>query len=231
VVVRTLLGEKSRASVASLLLAEKRLARLAPLIGSLGAQTPVYLARQGVMDAVVGFHIHRGVLAHGSRPPDLGARALIAGLPSTAIVLALFGVSNHDNMGGIFRNAAAFDASAVLLDSGCCDPLYRKAIRVGVGAPLTLPFARVASGEDAALLLSDAGFELLALTPSGLEPLSRAPRPGRVAILLGAEGAGLPEALIRRGRAISIPMASGWDSLNVATASAVALYELTRVSD
>jgi tRNA G18 (ribose-2'-O)-methylase SpoU len=229
VVVRTLLGETSRARAQSLLLAQKRLARLAVRIEELGAETPVYVAPQGVMDAVAGFHIHRGILAHGVRPPDPGASALLTGLPARAIVLALFGVSNHDNVGAIFRNAAAFGADAVLLDGACCDPLYRKAIRVGVGAQLTLPFSRLRPDEDAATLLADAGFERLALTPSpAAAALTGRPRSNRVAILLGAEGLGLPEAIIRRATAVSIPMAPGWDSLNVATAGAVALYELTR---
>ena len=113
------------------------------------------------MDAIVGFHIHRGILAHGLRPTDPGAAALLADLPARALVLALFGIANHDNMGGLFRNAAAFGADAVLLDATCCDPLYRKAIRVSVGAALKVPFARLRPGEDAVAMLAEAGLRRL----------------------------------------------------------------------
>jgi tRNA G18 (ribose-2'-O)-methylase SpoU len=229
VVLRVLLSGSARAKPASVLVAENRLARLAPLLEPLAADIPVYAAAQGVMDAIVGFHIHRGILAHGLRPTDPGAAALMAGLPARALVLALFGIANHDNMGGVFRNAAAFGAAAVLLAPDCCDPLYRKAIRVSVGATLRVPFARLRDGEDALALLAAAGFEALALSPAGGALLGDGPRAGRTALLLGAEGPGLPADVLARGRPVSIPMAAGWDSLNVASASAVALHELTRV--
>ncbi|HEY3887711.1 MAG TPA: RNA methyltransferase, partial [Caulobacteraceae bacterium] len=218
----------SRCRAASLLVAEKRLDRLAPLIDRLPAEVPVYAAGQGVMDAIVGFHIHRGVMAHGVRPADPGADALLRGLGPRALVLVLFGISNHDNMGGLFRNAAAFGADAVLLDAGCCDPLYRKAIRVSVGAALKVPFARLPAAEDPLAMLERTGFTALALSPSGAEPLAGLVRPDRAAVLLGTEGAGLDEALLRRARTVAIPMAAGWDSLNVAAASAIVLHQLTR---
>jgi tRNA G18 (ribose-2'-O)-methylase SpoU len=226
VVLRVLLAPGARAKPASLLIAESRLARLAPLLEPLPAGIPVYAAAQGVMDAIVGFHIHRGILAHGLRPPDPGVAALLAGLPARTLVLALFGIANHDNMGGLFRNAAAFGAGAVLLDATCCDPLYRKAIRVSVGAALKVPFARLRPGEDVLAMLGEAGFEPLALSPAGAEPLARVARPARAAVLLGAEGPGLPPEILARARAISIPMAPGWDSLNVAAASAIVLHHL-----
>jgi tRNA G18 (ribose-2'-O)-methylase SpoU len=227
VVLRVLLGP-ARASAASLLVADNRLARLAPLLAGLANDVPVYAARQPVMDALVGFHIHRGILAHGIRPQDPGAAALLGALPPQALALALFGVSNHDNIGGLFRNAAAFGVGAVLLDAGCCDPLYRKAIRVSVGAALKVPFARLGPGEDPLATLEAAGFVPLALSPAGSEPLTAVARPDRAALLLGAEGPGLPPGILARARRIAIPMAAGWDSLNVAAASAVALHELTR---
>ena len=228
VVLRVLLSAGARAKAASVLVAENRLARLGPLLDGLAEDVPVYAARQPVMDALVGFHIHRGILAHGLRPPDPGAAALLGALPRRALVLALFGVSNHDNIGGLFRNAAAFGVAAVLLDPACCDPLYRKAIRVSVGAALTVPFARLASGEDAVATLESAGIVPLALTPASADPLTAVSRPDRAALLLGAEGPGLPEGILARARRVTIPMAAGWDSLNVAAASAVALHELTR---
>jgi tRNA G18 (ribose-2'-O)-methylase SpoU len=226
VVLRVLLSGSARAKPASVLVAENRLARLAPLLEPLAADIPVYAAAQGVMDAIVGFHIHRGILAHGLRPTDLGAPALLAGLPARALVLALFGIANHDNMGGLLRNAAAFGADAVLLDPTCCDPLYRKAIRVSVGAALRVAFAKLRPGEDVLAMLGEAGFEPLALSPAGAEPLASISRPERAAVLLGAEGPGLPPEILARARAVSIPMAPGWDSLNVAAASAIVLHHL-----
>jgi tRNA G18 (ribose-2'-O)-methylase SpoU len=228
VVLRVLLGPGARANAASLLVAENRLARLVPLLDHVAADVPVYAARQAVMDAIVGFHIHRGILAHGLRPADPGAAALLAAAPPRALALALIGVANHDNMGGLMRNAAAFGADAVLLDPTCCDPLYRKAIRVSVGAALKVPFARLRPGEDLVAALEAGGFAPLALTPGAPERLADMARPARAALLLGAEGPGLPADVLARARQVSIPMAAGWDSLNVAAASAVALHELTR---
>jgi tRNA G18 (ribose-2'-O)-methylase SpoU len=226
VVLRVLLGAGARCRANSLLVAENRLARLTPMLEARGDALPVYVASQAVMDAVVGFHIHRGMLAHGVRPGDPGAEALLADLPPRALVLVLFGIANHDNIGGIFRNAAAFGADAVLLDAACCDPLYRKAIRVSVGATLKIPFARLTAGDDVLAVLSRQGFEPLALTPAGLEPLAVLRRADRAAILLGAEGSGLPPPLLAGARTLAIPMAPGWDSLNVAAASAVVLHHL-----
>jgi tRNA G18 (ribose-2'-O)-methylase SpoU len=225
VVLRVLIAGGGPCRAASLLVADKRLERLTPLIEALPDPVPVYVAAPAVMDAIVGFPIHRGILAHGLRAPDAGAKALLAGLPPRALVLALFGIANHDNMGGIFRNAAAFGADAVLVDSTSCDPLYRKSIRVSVGAALKLPFARLA--EDPLALLADAGFTALALSPRGAEPLAGLARPDRVCVLLGAEGPGLPDALLAGARTVAIPMAPGWDSLNVAAASAIILHELS----
>jgi tRNA G18 (ribose-2'-O)-methylase SpoU len=226
VVLRVLLGGGARCRAASLLVAENRLARIGALIAPLAPDIPVYVAGQAVMDALVGFHIHRGLLAHGLRPADQGAAALLAGLPKRSLALALFGVANHDNIGGVFRNAAAFGADAVLLDAGCCDPLYRKAIRVSVGATLKVPFARLAAREDAVSLLEAAGFACLALSPGGAEPLAALARRDRAALLLGSEGPGLPDVVLSRVHTVAIAMAAGWDSLNVAAASAIALYEL-----
>jgi tRNA G18 (ribose-2'-O)-methylase SpoU len=227
VVLRVLLGPTSRFTAASLLVAEKRLERLAPLIAPLAEAVPVYAAGQAVIDAIVGFHIHRGILAHGLRGPEPDAEALLAGLPPRAVVLVLFGIANHDNLGGLLRNAAAFGADAVLLDAASCDPLYRKAIRVSVGAALSVPFARLAADQDPLDLLARTGFDAIALSPAGAEPLAGLARPDRVAVLLGAEGPGLAPGLLAKARTAAIPMAPGWDSLNVAAASAVALHELT----
>ena len=212
----------------SLLIAEKRVAGLAPLLAQVAADVPVYAAGQAVMDAIVGFNIHRGILALGRRADPVAPADLLAGLPARALVVVLCGLANHDNMGGVFRNAAAFGADAVLLDSDCCDPLYRKAIRVGVGAPLIVPFARFEAGADVVAILAAAGFEPLALSPRGGETLSDLERPPRAAVVLGAEGPGLPAALLARARSVAIRMHGGFDSLNVATTSGIVLHQLSR---
>ena len=210
----------------ALSISQARIERLSALIGAFPSDLPVYSAGQGVMDAIVGFPIHRGVLALGRRAAGPSAEALLASSPPRAVVLALFGVSNHDNMGGIFRNAAAFGVHGVLLDGACCDPLYRKAIRVSVGAALTVPFAKLAPGEGAIDLLTRHGFSALALTPSAMASLAHLAPPKRAAVLLGAEGPGLPAAVLGRARAIAIPMAGAFDSLNVATTSGIVLHHL-----
>jgi tRNA G18 (ribose-2'-O)-methylase SpoU len=216
-----------RHALTSLLLDEKRVAALAPILDQLPASTPVYTAAPAVLDAIVGFHIHRGILAIGQRAPDRAASEVLAALPERAVVLALFGIGNHDNMGGLFRNAAAFGAGAVLLGADCCDPLYRKAIRVSVGAALTTPFGWFAAGDDPIAVLRGYGFEPLALSPAGAEPLSRLKAPARAAVILGAEGPGLPAGMLARARTIGIPMAGGFDSLNVAVTSGIVLHHLT----
>ena len=153
--------------------------------------------------------------------------ALIASLPPRALVVVLVGLSNHDNVGAIFRNAAAFGADAVLLDQTCCDPLYRKAIRVSVGAALKVPFA----------VAADAGSIGATSGPRGLRPdrafafgrggHSRCSRPDRLALYLGTEGEGLPGSLLSRLKTVRIGMADGFDSLNVAAASAIALHHFS----
>jgi len=226
VVVRSLAASRLYRP-SSLLIAERRLAKLAALIADLPAQTTVYGASQTVMEAVAGFAIHRGILAFGLRPATPAPEALLAGCEASALIVALFGVSNHDNMGGIFRNAAAFGAAGILLDPACCDPLYRKAIRVSAGAALRLPFARFAAGQDAVGAMLAQGFTPLALSPWGATPLRDLARPPRVAVLLGAEGPGLADDILARARTIAIPMAGGTDSLNVATTSGIVLHHLT----
>ena len=228
VVVLEKLVAAGRHPIRSVLVAEKRVAGLSPLLGALPPQVEVYAAGQAVMDAVVGFHIHRGVLAAGTRAePSLDALlAGLPGLPGRALVVGLAGISNHDNMGGLFRNAAAFGADAVVLDAACCDPLYRKAIRVSVGAALTLPFARDGEAADLAGRLRAAGLEVLALTPNGETDLADLAPPARCAVLFGAEGPGLPPQVLARVRTVRIPMAGGFDSLNVATTSGIVLHHL-----
>lgn len=212
--------------VESLLVDPKRRDKLDGVFEALGEQTPVYLAEQAVLDAVAGFHLHRGVLAVGRKPPATPAAELLAGLPERAIALVLCGIANHDNLGGIFRNAAAFGADAVLLDADCCDPFYRKAIRVSIGATLSVPTGWLARGQDAVTLLRDAGFTALALTPAATQTLAQLDPPARAAVLLGSEGPGLSADVIARAQGVGIPMAGGFDSLNVATTSGIVLHHL-----
>lgn len=223
-VVLRVLARSALCEPVSLMIAQKRVAGLADLIERLAEGTPVYAASQAAMDAVVGFPIHRGILALGRRRAAVPAQDLLAGLGAEALVLVLSGIANHDNMGGLFRNAAAFGADAVLLDADCCDPLYRKAIRVSVGAALMTPFAR-ADG-DLLDLLAAAGFATVALSPGGATRLADLARPSKVAVLLGAEGPGLPAGLLSRTKTVAIPMATGFDSLNVATTAGIVLHHL-----
>ena len=226
VVLRMLVASRRFAPV-SVLIAQKRVAGLAPMLARLPDEVPVYAAGQAVLDAIVGFPIHRGVLALGRRTETPTADDLLAGLPARALVVALFGIANHDNIGGVFRNAAAFGADAVLLDATCCDPLYRKAIRVSVGAVLVTPFTRLTPGDDVLALCDRHGFTPIALSPGGQMSLADLRRPDRALVMLGAEGPGLPSDLLARARGVRIPMAAGFDSLNVATTSGVVLHHLT----
>ena len=224
VVVRVLCGVSAQHRPLSLFLAEKRVAALADLIDSLPEDVPVYVAPQVVMDTIAGFSIHRGILALGRRGDMASAEALLAMAESQALVPVLCGIANHDNMGGLLRNAAAFGADFVLLDSECCDPLYRKAIRVSAGNGLTVRFARFERDVDVLDLLAVNGFEAIGLSPGGGIRLADAPRPDRLAVLFGAEGPGLPGSILRRIRTVRIAMAPGVDSLNVATASGIVLH-------
>jgi len=212
----------------SLLLSEGQAERLSDLLAALPGHIPVHVAGQGVMDRIVGFPIHRGILALGAARPAAEAGALLAALGPRALVVGVAGLTNHDNMGGIFRNAAAFGADLVLLDAACCDPLYRKAIRVSVGASLIVPFARLPDAAAMTAALEAAGVAVVALSPSGRETLSAFAPPSRVAALFGTEGPGLPAGVLAAARTLAIPMAGGFDSLNVATTSGIVLHHLTQ---
>jgi tRNA G18 (ribose-2'-O)-methylase SpoU len=218
------LVEASRFGVESVLISDSRLEPLDDVLARLPEDVPVYVAPQAVMDGIAGFHIHRGVLAMARRTREETVEGLIGALPATPLtLLSLIGLSNHDNVGACVRNAAALGAEAVLLDAESCDPLYRKSIRVSAGTALSLPFARSGDGPGMIAALEAAGIEAWALSPSGGEPLHTLKPPERLAIVLGAEGPGLPAELMAKCRRVSIAMAPGIDSLNVATAGAIAL--------
>ena len=226
VVLRHLV-EARRFRPVSVLIDTKRLTRLAPMLAGLPDEVPVFHARQEVLSTIAGFPIHRGILGLGRRDEAADAAGLLEALPPRALALVLYGLANHDNVGAIFRNAAAFGVDAVILDESCCDPLYRKALRVSVGAALSVPFARLGPGEDLMALLAAHGVEAIALTPRGETRLTDLRRSDRMAVLLGPEGPGLSDEVIGRARAVRIPMAPGFDSLNVATASGIVLHHLT----
>jgi len=225
VVVRRLLAA-SRFRAASVLVTPPRLAALVPLLESLAAPPPVYVASEALVSSIAGFPLHRDCLAIGERGEALHIDMALGNLPARAAVLAAFGIANHDNVGALFRNAAALGAGLVALDRQSCDPLYRKAIRVSTGAVLSLPF--VHAHEPLAILdrLEAHGIAQLALAPRGGEPIDGLARPARFALVVGAEGPGLPDAVLARCRRVTIPMAEGIDSLNVATAAAIALARL-----
>lgn len=237
VVVRVLASTRqTRFRVRSLLVEERRVEALADVIAALSADVAVYVAPQSVMDAVVGFAIHRGILALGERGAALAASSLLGepggSLRGANVAVGLIGLTNHDNVGSVFRNAAAFGARGVLIDPATCDPLYRKSIRVSVGAAVVVPFARCASGEAMLDTIAEAGWEALSLSARGdetLDAVAAGPvaQRGRV-LLLGTEGDGLPPSIMDRTRRVRIDMAPTLDSLNVAVASGIALYEATR---
>jgi tRNA G18 (ribose-2'-O)-methylase SpoU len=211
-----------------LLLLKNRVAGLSDLLAQFSGDVPVYVADTGVLDAIAGFHLHRGVLALGSRAAPPVMTDLIATLPERSLVLVGCGISNHDNIGSLFRNAAGFTADAVLLDETCCDPLYRKALRVSVGSVLALPYTRQGGAEEVLGALGEAGFEIWALSPSGTVEIDTIAPGRRVALVMGTEGEGLPPDILDRFQSARIAQAPGLDSLNVGTASGIALYNIAR---
>ena len=227
VVLRVLL-KQDHFAIETILLSQRRAAASTDLIASVPADVPVYVADDVVLEQIAGFHVHRGILATGLKIKTQTLQDTLATLPKEALIVVCIGIANHDNLGGIFRNAAAFGATAVLLDAGSCDPLYRKAIRVSVGSTLVVPFVREGDGNGILNALTHQGFMTLALSPTGEERLSNIVPAARTALFLGAEGTGLSNALIRRMSSVRISMASDFDSLNVATTSGIVLHHLYR---
>ncbi|ESW78469.1 RNA methyltransferase [Mesorhizobium sp. M0644] len=226
VVLDALLAAR-RFEAESVLVLENRLAGLDDVLRKAPAGLPIYVASGEVIDRIAGFHMHRGILAIGRKGAAVSAEALLGALPARALIVVLVGIANHDNIGSIFRNAAAFGADAVLLDPTCCDPLYRKAIRVSVGAALKIPFASFADAAACTAMLDRQGFSQFALSPRGQTDIRDAKTNERLALYLGTEGEGLPESLLARLQTLRIGMAQGFDSLNVAAASAIALHHFS----
>ncbi|MDP6979763.1 MAG: RNA methyltransferase [Myxococcota bacterium] len=228
-VVEQLLDD-SRFTADSVFLSERMAGAMASFVEA-HPDVPVYVAKSSVMNEVVGFDLHRGCLAAGRIGEPLAASDVIsAGLPDPGATFVIAeGMTNTENMGAVFRNAVAFGARGVLLCPRSCDPLYRKAIRVSLGASLRLPFARVADWPGGLDALRQRGGRIVALDPgsaaidlSELEATLSADEP--VGLLLGTEGGGLSDgARARADLRVRIPMMPGVDSVNVATAAAIAL--------
>jgi tRNA G18 (ribose-2'-O)-methylase SpoU len=223
--------EESRYSPRSLLLSVPAHHAMRSLLARLSPETPVFVASREVLQGLIGFDLHRGCLAVCGREPAAVPAEVLAppGRPSRVVVLE--GLTNPDNVGAVFRSAMAFGADAVLLCPRCCDPLYRKAIRVSMGAALCLPSARLGAWPEGLECVRNAGYRLVGLDPSpGAVPLRSDTCRGlgpRVALLLGCEGVGLSDAARAACEVrLQIEMVPGFDSLNVATAAAIALQHL-----
>lgn len=226
IVVRRLLTE-SPYTTRSLLLTETAREAVSDLIAP-RPDLPVFIVSQRTVESIVGFNIHRGCLAIGERPPRRRPDDVVG---DARRVVVLERIGNPDNVGGIFRTAAAFGVGAILLGPSCTEPLYRKAIRTSMGATLVVPFAEDPAWPGVLEDLRAAGVSVIALVPASqaapLKQCAEALRRRRVAILVGHEGDGLgAQALAACDCQARIPMAHGVDSLNVVTAAAIALYEL-----
>jgi tRNA G18 (ribose-2'-O)-methylase SpoU len=235
-VVRRLIAG-SRFAVRSVMVTDAARAALEEVLSARG-ELPVYVVPQALTTTIAGFDIHRGCLAIGERPEPAGWEAVASAAANTgaasgaATLVVLERIANADNVGGIFRNAAAFGAGAVLLDPATTDPLYRKAIRTSMGAALHVPFGRAHAWPEALHRLRARGFALIAMTPSpsaaALRDVTGAIGSTPAALVLGHEGEGLSQAAIEAcTHQARIPIATGVDSLNVASAAAIALYELS----
>ncbi len=207
----------------SLLVSEARAPDVADLPG------PHFVASYGVLEAVTGFHVHRGVLAAVARRPLATVEEVARGAHRLMVLEEL---SSTTNLGAVFRSAAALGIDGIILAPTCGDPLYRRAVRVSMGQVFVIAYARCERWPDELGELRAKGWRVLALTPdaraTAINEVVAEPQE-RLALLLGAEGSGLsPAALAAASEWVRIPMAHGVDSLNVAAAAAVAAYALGR---
>jgi len=210
----------------SVLLQEQWLPDIEPLLADF-PDVPVFVGESALLEELTGYHLHRGALAAMHRPALPEPAEL---LKDARRVVVLEDIVDHTNVGAIFRSVAGLGADAVLISPRCADPLYRRSVRVSMGTVLQVPWTRIPEWDEAAPMLHDAGFEIAALALSdgavSLDAYAAAP-PERVALVLGSEGDGLSSrALAAADRVVTIPMLHGVDSLNVASASAVALWAL-----
>lgn len=188
------------------------------------ATAPIYLVDQALMNGIAGFNIHRGCLALARRPEPATLDRIAAGPLSRVLVME--GVNNPDNVGGLFRTAAAFGVELVILGPNCGDPLYRKAIRTSMAATLVVPFVTAPGWPSAITDLRGDGFTVASLTPRhDALPLMDLPRRAKLALVVGAEGDGLTEpAMAASTCRVCIPTTAAVDSLNVTTAASIAMY-------
>ena len=210
----------------SVLLQERWLGDIEPLLVD-HPDVPIYVAPAEAIEAITGFDVHRGALAAMHRPPMPDPRELLRGARRVVI---LEDIVDHTNVGAIFRPVAGLGADAVFVTPRCADPLYRRSVRVSMGTVLQVPWTRLPEWHEAQAILHEAGFHIAAFALAdnavSLDDFAAAP-PERVALLMGAEGDGLSRrALAAADSIVSIPMSHGVDSLNVASASAVALWAL-----
>lgn len=219
-----------RHRIESVLVTPPALAALASSLERLPASTPVFVVTAAVMAQVAGFTLHRGCVALGIRGARPGWDDALAGAPQTVVVLE--GVTNPDNVGGVFRTGQALGADAVLLSDDCSDPFYRKAIRTSMGAVFDVPFGFYRDIARLADALRSAGYMIAALTPAaGAVAIADAARlamdADKVALLIGTEGHGLTALATQAAELqIRIPMRPGVDSLNLTVATAVALSHI-----
>jgi tRNA G18 (ribose-2'-O)-methylase SpoU len=215
----------------SVLVSEAARESLAEPLEAAATHLPVFVAPLDVIREAGGFNFHRGCLALGIRPPRLAA----ADLPTArrSVLVALAGIANVDNVGAVFRCAAAFGAGGILLDAACADPLYRKAIRTSMGTVFRVPFATEAHLGASLQAWRARGITVVALTPDAEAlPLGEAPRPERAVLVVGSEGVGLEAPLLEAADLrVRIPMAPGVDSLNLGVAAGIALYHFSRPAD
>ena len=215
-------------TVRSVLVTRTAFAALADVLDP--TRCPIYVCQQDMMNQLAGFNFHRGCLAIGERSHagDLDNR-----LQSSHRLLALEGVGNPDNVGGVFRVAAAFGADGILLDGTSGDPLYRKAIRTSMGAVFRVPFAQTERWLDALAGIRGSGGDVVALTPDVSAPnlsdyVSKRLPDRQVVLMLGAEGPGLsPRAISAATATARIPIVQEVDSLNVVVAAGIALAALS----
>ena len=210
----------------SVLLQDKWLPEIEPLLADFDG--PIFVGDAALLEQLTGYNMHRGAIASMHRPPLLSVAEIVDGAQR---IVVLEDIVDHTNVGAIFRSVAGLGADAVLITPRCADPLYRRSVRVSMGTVLQVPWTRLPDWPEGATVLKDLGFHLAALALDdravSLDTFV-ASAPDRVALLLGTEGDGLsPLALKHADTTVTIPMMHGVDSLNVASASAVALYALS----
>jgi tRNA G18 (ribose-2'-O)-methylase SpoU len=226
IVVERLLRQRT-CPLTSVLVTRAALEALAP---AFPGDLTVFVAEPSIVHDITGFNFHRGCLALAARPQ----KSALSAFADAGLLVVLEGVSNPDNVGGIFRSAAALGAEGVVLDPSCGDPLYRKAIRTSMGAVLSLPFATIEPWPEGISALRRMGFTTVALAPAGavtVYDLAATLASGtRVALMAGAEGSGLTApALAEADVAVRIPIDPRRDSLNVVVAVSIALHCIGRI--